>query len=293
MKLDSIKDCRITDLLSISSLPEPKCMEGYFAYKTPFRESHSPTLIVTERNTWCDTGMKDAEGHIIDFKGDIVDLVVALGLAKGHTDAMRYLVDFQQGRIPYVDVSGGLTCRDRMIAPPFSSKSTTDGQYEPQITIMGIRDRITDINLLKLLSDEGIHYDVANHFLKEATIVRNRYVRYIDNVLLLRTDIGSSLFFTPFETKFIGKAFRSSFYGPGPDSCTYFSHIFDFLRGLSLGMSFGREVIVTNHISCTPSALKYGQKFLQTAFYLRENLQSEALKQLINEILPGCETIKI
>ena len=293
MKPGFIKDCSITDLLRMSSLPEPKVMNGYCVYPTPFRESHSPSLIVTERNLWADTGMKDGEGKKVALKGDIVDLVVALGLAKGHTDAIQYLLDFQQGRIQHVEVTGGLTCRDRMCEPPLSPNSNTGGRYDSRIEIMEIRHRITDIILLELLSDEGVHYDVANHFLKEATIVRNRYVRHIDNVLLLRTDIGSSLFFTPFETKFIGKAFMSSFYGPGPDSCTYFSHIFGFLRGLSLGMSFGREVIVTNHISCTPSALKYGQKFPQTAFYLRENLQSEALKQLINEILPGCETIKI
>lgn len=282
MNENNISKIQITNLLEKSSLHVVNEKEGYVVYSTPFRESHSPTFIVTKRNTWCDKGMKDGEGHHIFFKGDIVDLVVALGLAKGRTDASLYLSDFQQERIPYVDVSGGLTCRDRMVQHTPLSSFPSPGRLK----ILEVQDTITDKYLVGQLVYEDIDLGIANYYLREATIEQGKYVRFVDPVLLFGTDYGSSLSFTPFETKFIGKASITRFHREGEPSCTIFTHVFDFLRGLSCGKDFGNDVIITNHLSLIPGALEIGKAYDRVTVILRENQHAEEICRQIRQTIP-------
>lgn len=280
-----ISGSMITDILDRTSLPLLTVKKGYSAYPTPFRESHSPTLIVTDKNTWCDTGMKDEDGQPLPFKGDIVDFVVALGLAKGHTDAIRFLDDLRQGRIPDIDVSGGLSCLERTRKNP--SFMTSGGNCTP-IGIIDVRTGITDSSLLRFLMEEDIDPSVASCFLQEATIEQGRYVRSEDPALLLGTQNGSYLSFTPLETKFIGTASMSIFRGYGEYSCTIFTHLFDFLRYLSYGVVFGSDVVVMNHFALLPSALEFGKRFGKTTFFLRENRHTKDIWEHVSQTIPAC-----
>ena len=275
----------ITDILSRTSLPLLTVKKGYKVYPTPFRESHSPTLIVTDMNTWCDTGMKDEDGQPMPLKGDVVDFVVVLDLAKGHTDSIRFLDDFRQGRIPYVDVSGGLSCMERIRKNPFHM---TSGGNSTSIGIQDIKKEITDPSLLQFLMEEDIDSSVASYFLQEATIEQGRYVRSEDPALLLGTQNGSYLSFTPLETKFIGTASMSIFRGYGEYSCTIFTHLFDFLRYLSYGVVFGSDVVVMNHFALLPSALEFGKRFGKTTFFLRENRHAKDIWEHVSQTIPAC-----
>lgn len=262
----------------------PTFRDRYLVFPTPLRPSHKNSFFVFSDGRWEDRGLRDSEGALFRHSGDSVDFLLAAGLATGRREAMRRLLSFRSG--PPVSLENSFFDPSRL-------RSNCPAQFSTSVSILSESRHISNEGLLEFLSGQGITQEVAEHFLCQVSVEQGQFFRAVDDLLAFRTDNGSSLLFSEFETRFSGPAGMTHLSGQNSQECVMFTHVFDLIQLASRGVLFPGDVIVMNHVKFFRAMLEEGSRYFSSRLYMRMSDYSEKEKAIALEYLQSNNIISI